>query len=117
MAPELLQGQPYNKSADIYSFGIIMRKAINTFPDFHFNNYEIFPNLIAECLDINPNNRPSFENIYDRFRSFVENINIDEFDVYRIQDYIQQLDVNETHYSLESKNGKMTYIYIMVLVV
>lgn len=113
MAPEIVNGHPYSKAADVYSFGVLMRKAITFFPDFNFINYDIFQKLVGECLDINPDRRPSFEEIYGLLKDFVinGNINDEDFDICRIQDYIQEIDVNETFYALKSQKGYFSYAF------
>jgi serine/threonine protein kinase len=84
IAPEILRGQNYTKAADIYSFGIIMYEVISGLPPYynvsHDNNLAInichglrpsfsikvptlFVNLIKKCLDANPLNRPTAEEI------------------------------------------------------
>ncbi|PKB93562.1 kinase-like protein, partial [Rhizophagus irregularis] len=85
IAPEILMGNDYSKAADIYSFGIIMYEVISGLPPYHdishyenlaikiceglrprFNNIKV-PQLIVQivkrCLDANPLNRPTSEEI------------------------------------------------------
>ncbi|CAB4438013.1 unnamed protein product [Rhizophagus irregularis] len=81
IAPEVLRGQNYTKAADIYSFGIIMYEVISGLPPYHdvshdknlaikicqglrprFINIKVpqlIVNLIKRCLDANPLNRPT----------------------------------------------------------
>ncbi|EXX57695.1 Cdc15p [Rhizophagus irregularis DAOM 197198w] len=84
IAPEILRGQNYTKAADIYSFGIIMYEAISGLPPYHdLSNDEnlaikicqglrprfkikvpqLIVHLVKKCLDENPSNRPTSEEI------------------------------------------------------
>ncbi|GET02530.1 kinase-like domain-containing protein [Rhizophagus clarus] len=56
MAPEILRGQDYTKAADIYSFGIII-------PRFDIKVPQLIVSLIKRCLDADPINRPTIEEI------------------------------------------------------
>ncbi|RGB26902.1 kinase-like domain-containing protein [Rhizophagus diaphanus] len=80
MAPEVLRGYQYTKASDIYSFGIIMNECIseetpyNNIPHDYALAIEIckglrpnifkytpklFADLIAKCLDVKAENRPT----------------------------------------------------------
>ncbi|EXX59441.1 Tpk1p [Rhizophagus irregularis DAOM 197198w] len=84
IAPEILRGQDYTKAADIYSFGIIMYEIISGLPPHHnvchdenlkiqicnglrprFNIKvpKLIVDLIKRCLDADPLNRPTIEEI------------------------------------------------------
>ena len=84
VAPEILRGQNYTKASDIYSFGMIMYEVISGLPPYHDvgHNYnlamkichglrprfnirvpQLFVHLIKICLDANPLNRPTAEEI------------------------------------------------------
>ncbi|RIA86511.1 kinase-like domain-containing protein [Glomus cerebriforme] len=84
MAPEILRGQNYTKAADIYSFGIIMYEIISGLPPYHdishdknlameicqglrprfnFEVPRMIIHLIKRCLDANPLNRPTANEI------------------------------------------------------
>ncbi|POG63875.1 kinase-like domain-containing protein, partial [Rhizophagus irregularis DAOM 181602=DAOM 197198] len=85
IAPEILRGQNYTTAADIYSFGIIMYEVISGLPPYHDLNHDnnlaikvckglrpmfnikvpqLIVHLIKKCLDSNPLNRPTAEDIY-----------------------------------------------------
>jgi serine/threonine protein kinase len=85
IAPEVLCGKEYTKAADVYSFGIIMSEVFSGFPPFndvpHDNDLAIkicnglrpkfqnnIPSLIVElmqnCWDADPLNRPNATDLY-----------------------------------------------------
>jgi serine/threonine protein kinase len=84
IAPEILRGQNYTKAADIYSFGIIMYEVVSGLPPYYDVSHDknlaikicqglrprfnikvpkLLVNLIKKCLDANPLNRPTAEEI------------------------------------------------------
>ena len=84
IAPEILRGQKYTEAADIYSFGIIMYEVISGLPPYYDVNHnknlaieicrglrpkfkikvpQLILHLIKRCLDTNPSNRPTAEEI------------------------------------------------------
>ncbi|POG60887.1 kinase-like domain-containing protein [Rhizophagus irregularis DAOM 181602=DAOM 197198] len=86
IAPEILRGQNYTTAADIYSFGIVMYEVISGLPPYHDLNHDnnlaikvckgirprfnikvpqLIVHLIKKCLDSNPLNRPTAEDIYN----------------------------------------------------
>jgi serine/threonine protein kinase len=88
VAPEILQGESYTKAADVYSFGIIMYEVISGLPPYHDINHDeslaikicqglrprfnikvpqLIVYLIKICLDANPLDRPSAEEIKETF--------------------------------------------------
>ncbi|RIA86039.1 kinase-like domain-containing protein [Glomus cerebriforme] len=92
VAPEVLRGKPYTRAADIYSFGMIMYfVATGRQPFDNFAHDEIlalkickgirpeinekeapkcYIDLMKECWDSNPDNRPDAKKIKDSIRSF-----------------------------------------------
>jgi len=53
VAPEVLQGQPYTKAADIYSFGIIAYELLaNSYPYPEMNDTEL---ALEVCNGLRPN--------------------------------------------------------------
>src|ERR1700722_15043991 len=85
IAPEILQGQNYTKAADIYSFGIIIYEVISGLPPYydisHDNSLaikicqgfrprfnikvpQLIVHLIKRCLDANPLNRPTANELH-----------------------------------------------------
>ncbi|GET64731.1 kinase-like domain-containing protein [Rhizophagus irregularis DAOM 181602=DAOM 197198] len=84
IAPEILRGQNYTKASDIYSFGIIMYEVISGLPPYHDVSHDInlsikicqglrprfnikvpqlIIHLIKRCLDANPLDRPTANEI------------------------------------------------------
>ena len=102
VAPEILRGQNYTKAADIYSFGIIMYEVISGLPPYHDVSHDrclaikickglrprfnikvpqLVVNLIKRCLDANPLNRPTadeLENILEKWYNILEWNSLDE---------------------------------------
>jgi len=84
MAPEIFEGKPYNLSADVYSFGILFWYMLSL--KIPFANYDVdmlsrlvasgscrlqtptnwkkeIVELMKQCWDNDPNQRPTFQNI------------------------------------------------------
>ncbi|CAI2170897.1 6840_t:CDS:2 [Funneliformis geosporum] len=83
-APEILRGQHYTQSSDIYSFGMIMYEVVSGFPPyydtahdeslalnicqglrprFHIKVPQLILHLNKRCLDADPLNRPKASEI------------------------------------------------------
>lgn len=96
VAPEVLQGKPYTKKADIYSLGIIMYESLtNSYPYLEMDNTELTlkicngyrPNLdkvplpqllkdlIKRCWDSNPDKRPKTEELDNIINNWIWEIN------------------------------------------
>src|SRR5207247_3674491 len=79
VAPEVLNGESYTSSSDIYSFGVIMAEISSGKPPFHKRKHdtslaldicngfrpefgkgtpEIYKKLAYKCMNANPNQRP-----------------------------------------------------------
>ena len=86
IAPEVLNGEPYTLSSDIYSFGVIMTEFSSGKPPFHKRKHdtslaleicnglrpefgkgtpEIYKKLAYRCMNANPNQRPTANELYD----------------------------------------------------
>ncbi|RIA96075.1 kinase-like domain-containing protein, partial [Glomus cerebriforme] len=84
MAPEILRGEEYTQASDIYSLGIIINEIISTIPPFYNQSHDFYlaldichglrpkiceqtpdflKELIQQCWDANPKNRPTSETI------------------------------------------------------
>jgi serine/threonine protein kinase len=93
VAPEILRGQHYTKSSDIYSFGIIMYEVISGLPPYHDLSHnenlamkicfglrprfnikvpQLIVNLIKRCLDANPLNRPTTFELWEILKQLTE---------------------------------------------
>src|SRR5437868_13822361 len=80
MAPEVLNGEPYTFSSDIYSFGVVMAELSSGKPPFHKKKHDtslaleicdglrpefgkgtpdIYKKLAHRCMNANPNQRPT----------------------------------------------------------
>ena len=124
IAPEVLRGKTYTKSADIYSFGILACEILSGLPPYHnlphdeflalkiyqglrpkFNDVKVpflLENLIDQCLDADPLKRPSadqLESIVGEFRSNYLNSNT-EF-------YKQRKEAEEFNKSITSPSYTM----------
>ncbi|KAK8896527.1 hypothetical protein M9Y10_014435 [Tritrichomonas musculus] len=89
MAPEVMNGVRYNSKADVYSFGILMYELITDSrayqkelkkgryplqtkiqdgyrPEFYDDIRQDFKELITQCWSANPQNRPTFAEIYKK---------------------------------------------------
>ena len=86
IAPEILRGRNYTKAADVYSFGIIMYEVFSGLPPYHDVSHDknlamkiclgfrprfnikvpqLIVHLIKRCLDANPLNRPTANELCD----------------------------------------------------
>jgi serine/threonine protein kinase len=93
MSPEVAAGEPYNESADVYSFGIILWEINAMKKPFEGLSRDLFyervvhggdrpavsrkwpnelANLISECWDANLHNRPRFRGIASRLDALLE---------------------------------------------
>src|SRR5436305_8343863 len=91
IAPEVLNGKPYTIASDIYSFGVLM-SVISTGqqpfyniahdrnlafkiceglrPNFSINTPKFYIELAYKCMDANPDNRPTTEEIHKIIESW-----------------------------------------------
>ncbi|EXX78887.1 hypothetical protein RirG_010890 [Rhizophagus irregularis DAOM 197198w] len=92
MAPEILRGHQYTKSADIYSFGIIMNEFLSE--EIQLNNIlhdeflvikickgfrpkiskdvpKLLANLIIKCWDAEIENRPTTKELYQILKKWI----------------------------------------------
>ncbi|EXX53024.1 uncharacterized protein OCT59_017760 [Rhizophagus irregularis] len=86
IAPEVLNGEPYTLSSDIYSFGVIMTELSSGIPPFHKRKHdatlaleicnglrpnfgkgtpEIYKKLAYKCMNANSNQRPTASELHD----------------------------------------------------
>ena len=86
IAPEVINGEPYTLSSDIYSFGVVMSELSSGKPPFYDKKHdfnlslaicnglrpefgkrtpEIYKKLAHRCMNANPNQRPTVSELYD----------------------------------------------------
>jgi serine/threonine protein kinase len=86
IAPEVLNGEPYTLSSDIYSFGVIMTEISSGKPPFHKRKHdailaleicnglrpefgngtpEFYKKLAYKCMNANSNQRPTAKELHD----------------------------------------------------
>ena len=111
MAPEIFIKNEYGKKADVYSFGMLMFEIITGYNPFsHFSHQNIlykvvlekcrpeFPpsfnnslrNLISRCWDDDPNNRPTFNEIFNDI-AYNSDFYLDGVDDQQIREYIDKI--------------------------
>ncbi|GBB89795.1 hypothetical protein RclHR1_01660014 [Rhizophagus clarus] len=97
IAPEVLNGEQYTSSADIYSFGVVMTELSSGKPPFHNKKHdlslalaicnglrpefgkgtpEFYKKLAYKCMNANPNERPIADELVDIFRFWYMSIYI-----------------------------------------
>src|SRR2546421_9492571 len=85
IAPEVLNGEPYTLSSDIYSFGVVIAELSSGKPPFYKRKHnislaleicnglrpefgkgtpDIYKKLAYRCMDANPNQRPTANELY-----------------------------------------------------
>ena len=131
-APEILLGDPYNIKVDVYAFGIMMFEVLTdsfaypellngSITDFKFqnnvinNNYRpkfTFPikktlqELIIQCWSHNPEDRPSFDEIFEKLCN--DDYLLDDVDIDELRSYIT--DINDPTDTMEELLGKIKKI-------
>ncbi|EXX68448.1 uncharacterized protein OCT59_016039 [Rhizophagus irregularis] len=95
IAPEVLNGEPYTSSSDIYSVGVIMAELSSGKPPFYNKKHdlslalaicnglrpefgkgtpEIYKKLAYKCMSADPNERPTAEELKNIFRFWYHSI-------------------------------------------
>src|SRR5438034_6484344 len=95
VAPEVLNGEAYTSSSDIYSFGVIMAELSSGKPPFYNKKHdlsltlticnglrpefgkgtpEFYKKLAYKCMDANSNERPTAQELRDIFSFWYESI-------------------------------------------
>lgn len=122
MAPEVVRGDRYNGKADVYSFAILMFEVITDsepYPAFQKGKMSLFQfnskvinekmrpeftvpvkeslkQLIVQCWSDNPDDRPTFEEIFNKIAFNIEESVYDIFtDNDEFKYYLEDVDVDE----------------------
>ncbi|GES73366.1 kinase-like domain-containing protein [Rhizophagus clarus] len=136
LAPEILRGQDYTKATDTYSFGIIMYEVISELPPyydidhdeylvlkicdglrprFNFKVPQLILHLVKRCLDANPSNRPSANDLTRMFcewkedlNKYVKNRNYDETELLDLELVKQIKEISISNSLLDTNNLPLT---------
>ncbi|RGB31836.1 kinase-like domain-containing protein [Rhizophagus diaphanus] len=97
VAPEVFNGEPYTISSDIYSFGAVMTELSTGKPPFYNKEHDdenlifaiavvglrpefgketpkFYEKLVYKCMNKNPNERPTAEELFDIFNFWLDSI-------------------------------------------
>src|SRR5581483_4464528 len=95
MAPEVLNGEPYTLSSDIYSFGVVMAELSSGQPPFHKRKHdtslaldicnglrpefgkgtpEIYKKLAHRCMNADPSQRPTAKKLHKIYKFWYDSI-------------------------------------------
>ena len=104
IAPEVLNGEPYTLSSDIYSFGVVMAELSSGKPPFRKRKHdtslaleicnglrpefgkgtpEIYKKLAHRCMNANPNQRPTANELYDILGFWYNSIHYKNEEIYQ----------------------------------
>jgi serine/threonine protein kinase len=104
IAPEILRGQSYDESTDIYSFGIIMYEMISGLPPYYDISHDrnlaikicqglrprfnvkvpqLIVRLIKRCLDANSLNRPTASETCNILKKWLDSLNNNQTELQR----------------------------------
>ena len=130
MAPELLQGEKrYTFSVDVYAYGMMAYEIVTgtepyskpkvplTYkilydnvtkgikPTFTDDIHQGLRLLIEDCLSLNPMERPTFEEVYDKLSKNLEFSGIQEDDLDEVKEYIEKLEDPENYDTVKSSES------------
>ncbi|RIB19661.1 kinase-like domain-containing protein [Gigaspora rosea] len=102
--PVVLYGEKFTEKSDIYSFGIIMSEVFTGYPPYHDIPHDfslatqicqgrrpkirckvpqLLLNLMNECLDAEPQRRPTAKTLVDMLEKFDEDLNYTKAELYK----------------------------------
>src|SRR5947208_1216825 len=108
IAPEVLNGEPYTSSSDIYSFGVVMAEVSSGKPPFYDRKHdfnlslaicnglrpefgkgtpEIYRKLAHRCMNANSNQRPTVDELYEILNFWYYSIVVEEYQEKELFDY------------------------------
>ncbi|GBB97336.1 hypothetical protein RclHR1_02970011 [Rhizophagus clarus] len=129
IAPEVLNGNPYTSSSDIYSFGIIMAELSSRKPPFYDRKYdlnlaidicnglrpefgegtpEFYKKLAYECMNSNPKQRPKADELNKLLIFWYHSIN-DEMFGYKGKEVKTIFKEANKEFGYKGKKGKAIY--------
>ncbi len=114
IAPEVLNGEPYTKASDMYSFGVVMAELSLGKPPFYDKSHdyslslaicnglrpefgkrtpEFYKKLAYRCMNADPNQRPTVGELYDILRFWYnKNGKKDGYDGSKIEEAFKEAD-------------------------
>lgn len=105
MSPEMANEEKYDKSTDVYSYGIILYQIVfGTLPKINNKNRmdgtrppipsctQFAKELIESCWDQNPNHRPSFSHILEMFKHYDYGL-FQDTDPYYLKDKVKLIEL------------------------
>ena len=130
VAPEILRGQNYTKASDIYSLGIIMYEVCSGLPPYydisHNENLalkichglrprfnikvpQLIVNLIKRCLDANPLNRPTAEELQEILGKWISELNNEQTEIQKQIEEADKINKNLKTSNLSSTSTGLSY--------
>lgn len=119
IAPEVIAGKQYVKASDVYSFSMIMYEILTKSfpfknkPAYHLMQImsgkrpeipehlpDVYKNLIERCWALNPDDRPSFEEIKTILQTNIADLKIDNDE---FNNYCDMLNIHESKEKAKSK--------------
>ncbi|POG81693.1 kinase-like domain-containing protein [Rhizophagus irregularis DAOM 181602=DAOM 197198] len=129
IAPEVLNREPYTLSSDIYSFGVVMTELSSGKPPFHKRKHdislalkicnglrpefgkgtpEIYKKLAHRCMNANPNQRPTANELY-KILDIMKNMDIKEK---KLKLYLKKLIKKYQIFQPHMKRSLMPFILV-----
>ncbi|RHZ35830.1 protein kinase [endosymbiont GvMRE of Glomus versiforme] len=131
VAPEVLKREPYTQASDIYSWGIIACEMFSGLPPYHDIAHDfrlalkiceglrpnlnevkapqLLKDLTSKCLDAEPSNRPTAEELSQILESWDINVNNSIRDIEFYRQYKEIIDAGEFEKNLSSITNKLVY--------